>query len=259
MVGHSLGGAASVFAADKIDSVRAVATIGTPSEPEHVTHLFGCKTEDIEKDGQAEVTVGGRTFLIKKQFVEDLKSKDMYGLVKGMRKAVLLLHSPQDAIVEIKNAALIYHAAHHPKSFVTLDHADHMLTNKDDAFYAGNVISSWVKRYIDLPVKGKLSTHKQVVAQLGDEGFTTQILAGQHGLIADESEQLGGNDFGPSPYELLNGALAACTVMTLQMYARRKNGTYKMSKYIYRSIDPIKRIVKIAAVMNAAWRLSKNI
>jgi len=222
IVGHSLGGAASVFAAKELDSVQAVATVGAPSEPEHVTHLFGCNIEDIEKQGHADIVIGGRNFVIKKQFLEDLRTKDMYQIVKDLNKAILILHSPQDSIVEIENAAKIYHAAMHPKSFVTLDHADHMLSNKDDAYYTGNVISSWVRRYIDIETKPKLTTKKQVVAQLGNEGFTTEILAGRHGLVADESESLGGDDFGPSPYELLNAALGACTVMTLQMYARRK-------------------------------------
>jgi len=168
------------------------------------------------------VTVGGRTFKIKKQFMDDLRSKDMYNTVKSLRKALLILHSPQDLIVEIENAAKIYHSAFHPKSFVTLDNANHMLTDKDDAYYVGNVVATWSQRYVDYTKGVKLETHKQVVAQLGSKGYTTRIQAGNHGFIADESESLGGNDFGPSPYELLNSALAACTAMTLQMYARRK-------------------------------------
>lgn len=222
IVGQSLGGAASIYAADEIESVCAVATIGAPSEPEHVTHLLGCQIEDIEKNGQADVKIGGRDFVIKKQFLDDLREHNMFEKIKNFRKAILILHSPQDEIVEIENAAKIYHAAFHPKSFVTLDDADHMLTNKDDAFYSGQVISSWVKRYIDINSKPKLSTDKQVIVKLGDEGYTTEILAGKHPILADESEKLGGNDFGPSPYELLNAALGACTAMTLQMYARRK-------------------------------------
>ena len=222
MIGHSLGGAASVFAASKVDSIKAVATIGTPSEPEHVTHLLTHKLEDIENEGKAEVNIGGQVFTIKKQFLDDLRSKDMFKIVKNLRKAILVMHSPQDRIVEIENAAHIYHAAMHPKSFVTLNDADHMLTNKNDAFYVGNVVATWAKRYIDVPQKEKLTTHKQVVARLGSTGYTTDIMAGKHGMIADESENLGGADFGPSPYEILNASLGACTAMTLQMYARRK-------------------------------------
>ena len=222
LAGQSLGGAACVYAADEIDSVTAVATIGAPSEPEHVMHLLGCHIEDIELNGHADISIGGRPFTIKKQFIEDLRTHSMYDKIKQLKKAILILHSPQDEIVEIENAAKIYHAAFHPKSFVTLNEADHMLTDKEDAFYTGSVIASWVKRYIDLPEKESLSTDKQVIARLGDEGYTTEIMAGRHGLVADESEALGGDDFGPSPYELLNAALGACTAMTLQMYARRK-------------------------------------
>lgn len=230
MIGHSLGGAASIFAASQIESVVAVATIGTPSEPEHVTHLLESGLEEIEATGKAIVNIGGRSFTIKKHFLEDLKSKDMYEVLRDMKKALLVMHSPQDTVVEIDNAAEIYKAAYHPKSFVTLDKADHMLTNKDDAYYAGNVIASWVIRYIDRQKSDELTTHKQVVARLGDIGYTTEIKAGAHGLIADESEKLGGDDFGPSPYEMLNSALAACTVMTLQMYARRKKWPLEEAK-----------------------------
>lgn len=222
IVGHSLGGAASIFAASQVDSIRAVATIGAPSEPEHVTHLLEDSLEEIEAKGVARVNIGGRHFTIKKHFLDDLQSKNMFEVLQNMRKAILVLHSPQDTVVEIENAAKIYHAAYHPKSFVTLDNADHMLTNKDDAYYTGNLISSWVRRYIDTDVEAKLQTHMDVVAKLGSDGYTTEVMAGQHGLIADESERLGGNDFGPSPYQYLSTSLGACTAMTLQMYARRK-------------------------------------
>jgi putative redox protein len=222
MIGHSLGGAASVFAASQLDNIQAVATVGTPSEPEHVTHLLESKIEDIERTGLANVNIGGQTFTIKKQFLDDLRGKNMYEIVKNLNKAILVLHSPQDRVVGIENAAKIYKTAMHPKSFVTLNNANHMLTDKNDAFYVGNMIATWAKRYVDLPKKSELKTHKQVVAMLENSGFTTDIMAGRHGLIADESENLGGNDFGPSPYELLNSSLAACTAMTLQMYARRK-------------------------------------
>lgn len=222
MIGHSLGGAAAIFAASRLDSVQAVATIGTPSEPEHVSHLLEDSLEKIEKDGVAKVSVGGRMFTIKKQFLDDIRNKNMFKLLKKLRKPILILHSPQDTVVEIENAAKIYHASHHPKSFVTLDGADHMLSNKTDAAYAGSLIASWSMRYLDLPKKEVLKTERQVVAKLGDVGFTTEIMAGNHGLLADESEEVKGDDFGPSPYQLLSSALGACTAMTLQMYARRK-------------------------------------
>ena len=222
MIGHSIGGAAAIFAASQLDSVKAVATIGAPSEPEHVSNLLLDSIETIEKEGKATVSIGGRQFCIKKQFLDDLNNKNMFSLLRNLRKAILIMHSPQDQIVEIENASNIYLSAYHPKSFLTLDGADHMLTNKSDATYAGNMIASWVTRYIDIPKKETLQTHKQVAAQLGDVGFTTEIIAGGHGLLADEPEEVGGDDFGPSPYELLSASLGACTAMTLQMYARRK-------------------------------------
>ncbi len=223
IIGQSLGGAASIFSAKALDSVKAVATIGAPSEPEHVMHLLSGSLKQIETEGFSEVSIDGRKFTIKKQFIDDLRAQDMDEILDQLNKAILVLHSPQDFIVEIENAAKIYRKAKHPKSFVTLDGADHMLTNKEDAFYTGTVIASWAARYIERPVKENLSTEKQVVARLDETNYTTEILAGRHGLLADESEDLGGNDFGPSPYELLNASLGACTAMTLRMYAQRKN------------------------------------
>lgn len=221
MVGHSLGGAAAIFAANQLESIKAVATIGTPSEPEHVSHLLRDNLEDIEAKGAAKVSIGGNQFTIKKQFLDDLRSQNMFKVLRNLRKALLVLHSPQDMVVEIDNAARIYHAAYHPKSYVTLDGADHMLSNKKDARYAGDLIGSWAIRYVELPEKDNLRTDQQVVVRL-DEGFTTEIRAGQHDLIADEPESVGGDNLGPSPYELLSSALGACTAMTIQMYARRK-------------------------------------
>lgn len=227
IVGHSLGGAASIFAAHKIPSIQAIATIGAPSEPVHVSHLLEESIEKIEKLGKARVNIGGRVFTIKKQFLEDLQNKNMFEKLKENRKPLLVLHSPQDTIVEIENAAKIYHAAHHPKSFVTLDGADHMLTSKKDAKYVGDLIAHWAQRYIDIPKRETFHTERQVAARLGEVKYTTEIVAGRHGLLADESEEVGGDDFGPSPYQYLSAALSACTAMTLQMYARRKKWDLK--------------------------------
>lgn len=222
IVGHSLGGAASIIAGAQIDSITAIATVGAPSEPEHVTHLLKDKVVEIESEGKAIINLSGRTFTIKKQFLDDLRNHKLHDVLREMNKALIVLHSPQDDVVEIENAASIYHSARHPKSFVTLNGANHMLTNKNDAFYTGTVIASWAKRYIDYVPTPKPKTDRQVVARLGNEGFTTEIMAGRHGMLADESEDLGGFDFGPSPYQLLTSSLAACTSMTVQMYARRK-------------------------------------
>ncbi|NNF00557.1 MAG: OsmC family protein [Pyrinomonadaceae bacterium] len=222
-IGHSLGGAAVILAASQLDEIKAVVTIGTPSAPQHVKHLLRGGIEEIREKGIAEINIGGRPFNLKKEFIDDLERQDLSGIVKGMRKSFLFMHSPQDTIVGIENAAELYQAAHHPKSFVSLDGADHLLSKEIDGCYAGDVIANWAKRYIDIPEAKKLSTKSHIVAYLGsEEKFTTQIKADQHHLTADEPKSFGGNDFGPSPYQLVASGLAACTVMTLRMYAGRK-------------------------------------
>lgn len=222
LIGHSLGGAAVLLSALKLDSVKAVVTIGAPSDPAHVKHLFGGQLLEIKKEGDAEVNIGGRPFVIKKQFIDDLENQKMDGCIAALRRPLLVMHSPQDAIVGIANAAEIYKEAMHPKSFISLDGADHMLSNKEDSIYAGNVIGSWAVRYIQRTKEVDLKTSDQVVTQTGNDSFTTDIKAGIHSLTADEPASVGGNDFGPSPYELLLSALGACTSMTMEMYAKRK-------------------------------------
>ena len=228
LVGHSLGGAAVIFAAARINSVKAVATIGAPSNPEHVQNLLKSDLSEIKEKGIAEVNVGGRNFTIKKQFLEDLQSKSLPDIAKKMRKALLILHSPQDTTVSIKNAEEIYIAAHHPKSFVSLDGADHLLSKKEDSIYAGNVIAGWASRYMPITNVKKIASKHDVTASLDQEQiFTTEMKVGDHYLTADEPESYGGNNFGPSPYELVSAGLAACTAMTIQMYARRKKWDVK--------------------------------
>ncbi|MEL6918556.1 MAG: bifunctional alpha/beta hydrolase/OsmC family protein, partial [Bacteroidota bacterium] len=225
IIGHSLGGAAVIFAAGEIPSINAVATIGAPSDPVHVKHLLKSGIQEIETNGEAIINLSGRDFTIKKQFLDDLETKSLPQTVKQLRKPILIMHSPQDDTVGIKNAEEIYMAAHHPKSFVSLDGADHLLMNKKDSIYAGEVIAGWAKRYVDLDVdeSKSLKTKHQVAASLGaEDGFTTQMKVGKHYLVADEPVDFGGNDFGPSPYELVSAGLSACTVMTIQMYAKRK-------------------------------------
>ena len=223
LVGHSLGGAAVIYAAAQIDTVKAVSTIGAPSEPEHVTHLLSKQIDKIKQEGVAQVDIGGREFTIKKQFLEDLASKDMSQVLGELKKPILVMHSPQDKTVGIENAAEIYHAAHHPKSYISLDGANHMLTDKEDAHYAGNMVASWLCRYLDYEDKdNELKTKSKVAARLGDSGFITEVIAGKHAFLADDSDGTGVNDVGPSPYQLLATSLATCKVMTVQMYARRK-------------------------------------
>ncbi len=223
LIGHSLGGAAVIFAAEKIPTIKALATIGAPSDPTHVEHLLKSGLREIEANGKAVVNLGGRNFTIKKQFLDDLKTKSLPETVKKLRKPILIMHSPQDNTVNIKNAEEIYLAAHHPKSFVSLDDADHLLMNKKDSIYVGEVIAGWAKRYVDITEESTLKTKLQVAASLdAEDGFTTMMKVGNHYMTADEPLEVGGNDFGPSPYELVSAGLSACTAMTIQMYAKRK-------------------------------------
>ena len=223
LVGHSLGGAAVIFAGSEIESVQAVATIGAPSNPAHVQKQLAGSLKTIMEEGEAMVTLAGRDFKFKKQFVENLQSSACSGAAKDLRKALLIMHSPEDATVAIGNAEEIYHAARHPKSFVTLSGSEHLLIDKKNAAYVGKLIAGWSARYIKLPVEENISTTYDVVASLDDdEGYTTQLKLGSHYLKADEPEKVGGNNYGPTPYELLAGSLSACTAMTIQMYARRK-------------------------------------
>lgn len=223
LIGHSLGGAAVIYAAAELDSVRAVATVGAPADPGHVKHLLKSGIDEIRTRGKSVVNIGGRDFTIKEQFLNDLENNSLGGILGDLDKSILIMHSPQDNTVGIKNAEKLYHNAHHPKSFISLDGADHLLTNKADSIYVGKTIASWAERYLTVPESTDLKTRHQVVASLdADDGFTTQIKVGKHNLIADEPESFGGNNFGPSPYEFVSAGLSACTVMTLQMYAKRK-------------------------------------
>lgn len=221
IVGHSLGGAAVLHVAGAMDKVRAVATIGAPSSPTHVTHLFKDHGEEILSKGQAKVNIGGRPFKMKRQFLDDLESRKNDHVIKNLGKALLIIHSPQDVIVEIKNAKEIYEEAKHPKSFISLDGSDHLMTDSDDAKYAGMMIASWANRYLHLKEPIEVS-EGEVMTRIGDSGFTTEIIAGKHHLIADEPPSVGGLDDGPTPYGYLLSALGACTAMTLRMYADHK-------------------------------------
>lgn len=225
LVGHSLGGAAVLCAASMIDSVKAVATIGAPYAPDHVSALFAEEIDEIMIRGAATVNIGGRPFRIAKQFLDDLENQQIEEHIKDLDVALLIMHSPQDRTVSIDEAAKLYSAARHPKSFVSLDGADHLLTAPDDAHYAGQVIAGWSSRYIPLPVPAAapLKSDKKVAVRLdAEDGFTTEVMVRHHSLTADEPESVGGNDYGPGPYELVSAGLGACTAMTMHMYARRK-------------------------------------
>jgi len=225
LVGHSLGGAAVLCAAGMIDSVTAVATIGAPFAPDHVSAHFAEDLDEIEREGEATVDIGGRPFRIAKQFLADLEDQRLVDHIKDLDVALLFLHSPQDRTVNIEEAAKLYGAARHPKSFVSLDGADHLLSDGKDAHYAGQVIAGWSTRYLPptlAPAAPPLKSDKEVAVRLGEAGFTTEVMVRRHHLTADEPEKVGGNDYGPGPYELVSAGLGACTAMTVQMYARRK-------------------------------------
>ncbi|MGB0981012.1 MAG: alpha/beta fold hydrolase [Winogradskyella sp.] len=225
LVGHSLGGAAVLVAASKIKAVKAVATIGAPATVNHVKHLFLHQVEELKEKGNVEVSIGGRPFVINQDFVSEFDKTDLPTTVKNLRKPLLVLHSPFDKIVGIENAEQLYKSALHPKSFITLDDADHLLSKEKDSKYVGDVIGTWAKRYFPKVENIMLETKgEQLVGHLNsvEDNFTTSIQTKNHSLIADEPLSVGGSDFGPSPYEYLNAALAACTVMTLKMYAERK-------------------------------------
>lgn len=219
LIGHSLGGTAVLAAAGDVASCRAVATIGAPAEAAHVAHLLAEGREEIERRGEAKVDIGGRPFTVKRQFLDDIARQDVAERVRALRRALLVMHSPRDTIVSIDNAAKIFDNALHPRSFVSLDDADHLLSRAADAAYAARVLAAWAERFLDVDMG---DGEDDVVASTRGGDLVTALRAGRHEWLADEPLAVGGTDLGPTPYDLLGAALASCTSMTLQMYARRK-------------------------------------
>lgn len=225
LIGHSLGGAAALMAARHVQSAVAVATIAAPSSPGHLQHLFVDDLEEISRKGEADVRLDGRVFTIRKQFIDDLENHDAADAIRELDKALLILHAPLDRVVGIENAGRIFERAKHPKSFISLDTADHLLSNPEDSRYAGSVIAAWTDRYI--PAERKLAKQgppddNRIVVETGTDGYRTEISANGHAFVADEPLSVGGTNTGPTPYDLLVAALGACTSMTLRMYADRK-------------------------------------
>jgi len=278
LIGHSLGGTAALEAAAHIDSCVAVATIGAPSRADHVENLLGGEGEAILRDGEAMVDLGGRPFRIRRQFVEDLRAQSLPESVRKLRRALLVLHSPLDRIVDVENAADLFRHALHPKSFVSLDRADHLLSNPEDARYAAEVIAAWASRYLPEPpgVRKPASSESDegghgVHSRTRMGGFRTELQVAGHRIIADEPRSAGGRGEGPSPYDLLGAALAACTGMTLRMYLSHKQWPATDIDVTVRhdrihaedctdcetrdgKIDRFRRIVRVAGELDAGQR-----
>lgn len=228
LIGHSLGGAAILAAAERIPDAKAVVTIAAPSDPAHVTGLFKDRIEDIRKQGKVEVQLAGRPFHIKREFLDDIAEHNVMAQVAKLHKALLIMHSPTDDTVSIDNATHIFVAAKHPKSFVSLAGADHLLSGKRDAAYVADVIAAWAERYVD-PVapeqaaaSGEAPRHV-VVRETRNSKFQQTVSIGPHQMLADEPAAAGGEDTGPGPYDFVLAGLGACTSMTMRMYADRKS------------------------------------
>jgi uncharacterized OsmC-like protein/alpha-beta hydrolase superfamily lysophospholipase len=225
LIGHSLGGAAVIKAAPDVAGLRAVVTLGAPADPSHVVHHMADQVEKIRRNGSATVQLAGRPFEIRQQFIDDISSHALESALGQMRAALLVMHAPNDLTVGVDQAARIFMAARHPKSFVSLDDADHLISREEDAEYAAGVIASWADRYLDpLPSQSTSLTDAPEgvvrVAEAEGGGFKQDITVNaRHQLVADEPLRVGGTDMGPSPYQLLAAGLGACTTMTLRMYA----------------------------------------
>jgi uncharacterized OsmC-like protein/alpha-beta hydrolase superfamily lysophospholipase len=226
LIGHSLGGAAVLAAGSAIPEARAVVTIGAPSDPAHVAGLLKDRLAEINARGEIDVTLAGRPFRIRRAFLDDVAEQQLSGRVADLHKALLIFHSPTDDIVGIDNASRIFADARHPKSFVSLAGADHLLSRRSDAAYVANVLAAWAERYLEMSPPKTADAQGDAglvtVRETGQGRFQQEIKAGAHRFIADEPVAAGGRDSGPNPYDLLLAALGACTAMTLRLYAERK-------------------------------------
>jgi putative redox protein len=226
LIGHSLGGAAVLAAAHRIAEARAVVTIAAPFDPAHVAGLFAERLEDIKSKGEVEVTLAGRSFRIRRSLLDDIAEQNLAARIAELRKALLVFHSPTDETVGIDNASRIFATAKHPKSFISLAGADHLLRRPSDAAYVAHVIAACAERYLDMAAAQQRTAAGEegsvMVRETRRGTFQQEITAGTHRLLADEPVAAGGLNSGPGPHELLLAALGACTSMTLRLYAERK-------------------------------------
>lgn len=225
LIGHSLGGAAVLMAAQHIDEANAVVTIGAPSDPDHVRHTFAADAAEIEEKGEAVVDLGGRPFTIRQQFLDDLSGQKMKEAIANLRRALLVCHAPLDRTVGIECAGAIFGTAKHPKSFISLDDADHLISRREDAVYIAGLIAAWSSRYLAAPAEVDTKATEDLAVTVTENGvgpFGQDITAGPHLFHADEPPGVGGKNTGPTPYQLLSAALGACTTMTMRLYANRK-------------------------------------
>ncbi|MDO8978845.1 MAG: bifunctional alpha/beta hydrolase/OsmC family protein [Afipia sp.] len=228
LIGHSLGGAAILAAASLIPEAKCVATVAAPSDPSHVTHLFKDQIPAIREQGEVEVSLAGRPFRIKREFLDDIAEHRLTDTVAKLHKPLLIFHSPTDDYVGIDNATRLFVAAKHPKSFISLTGADHLLTQKRDAVYVADMIAAWAMRFLDATPAADVAAANPpagvvVVNETGASKLQNMIAAGKHRIVADEPLEVGGKDSGPGPYDFLLGALGACTSMTMRLYAERKS------------------------------------
>ena len=273
LIGHSLGGAAILAAASRIPDAKAVVTVAAPSDPAHVTHLFKDKIEDIRAQGQVEVQLAGRPFNIKREFLDDIAEHGLMAHVARLHKALLVMHSPTDDTVGVENATNIFLSAKHPKSFVSLSGADHLLSNRRDSTYVAGVIAAWAERYIEslpaTPAANLGEAPRNVVVRETRAGkFQQTVTTGPHQMLADEPVAAGGEDSGPGPYDFVLAGLGACTSMTMRMYADRKalpvdriSVTLKHNKIYAKDcaecetregmIDRIDRVISIEGALDA--------
>lgn len=226
LIGHSLGGTAILAVSEDIPEAKAVVTIGAPAEPNHVLKQFSAHIDEINQHGCKQIELAGRSFSIKKQFIDDLNTYSVVERISKLRKPLLIFHSPIDTTVSIDQAKKIYTAAKHPKSFISLDKADHLLMNKQDSEYVADTIQAWAQRYLSAPIKAQendtLIKNGHVIVKEKNHAFLRTIITDSHEFLSDEPIRVGGSNLGPTPYDLLLASLGSCTSMTLRMYANQK-------------------------------------